>query len=72
MQWLVNEILGPVARRVGGQTAAALVALGMAAQHQQAVAAAVAWGIITLGEVVVSARGRGKLIEKAKQSWGKN
>jgi hypothetical protein len=49
MTWLVSEILGPLARRIGGQSAAALVAIGMAQQHESAVAAAIAWAIVSAG-----------------------
>ncbi len=68
MKWLVNEFLAPLGRRVGGQAAAALVALGMAQQHESAVAAAVAWGVVTLGEVAVSSRSRKALVGR----WGRN
>ena len=72
MKWLIRESLGPIARRVGGQGAAAMVALGMAQQHEAAVAAAIAWGLLTVAEVVVSVKTRNTLVEKAKQQWGKN
>lgn len=66
MQWLVNELLAPVARRLGGQGAAALVALGMAEAHESAVAAAIAWIVVTAGEVAVSKRSRDHLIHRVK------
>lgn len=72
MTWIVSEILGPAARRVGGQAAAALVALGMAHEHESAVAAVVAWLIVSAGELLVSSRGRKSLAEKAKLGWGRN
>lgn len=72
MQWMVKEVLGPVAGRVGGQVAAALVALGMAHQHENAVGAVVAWAIVSAAEVALSARNRKRLIEQAKNSWGRN
>jgi hypothetical protein len=72
MKWLVTEIVGPVARRVGGQVAAALVGLGMAQQHESAAAAIVAWAIISAGELLASHRNRNALIDKAKNGWGRN
>lgn len=72
MEWLVSELLGPVARRVGGQAAAALVAVGLAQTHEVAVSAAVAWAIVTAGELAVSAKSRRALVNKAKQAWGRN
>lgn len=72
MQWLLQEILGPLARRAGGQGAAALVALGMAQQHESAVAAVIAWGVVTVAEVFVSASSRKALVSKAKTTWGLN
>ncbi|AZV78274.1 hypothetical protein EBB79_10555 [Parasedimentitalea marina] len=72
MKWLTNEILGPLARRVGGQAGAALVALGVAQQHESAVAAVVAWAIVSVGELAVSSRGRKNLADTAKQAWGTN
>ncbi|WP_005615563.1 hypothetical protein [Tritonibacter mobilis] len=66
MQWVVNEFVGPLARRAGGQLAAALVGLGMAQQHELAVGAAVAWAIVTFAEVVVSKRSRESLVRKVR------
>jgi len=72
MKWMVSEILGPVAGRIGGQVAAALVALGMAQVHENAVAAVVAWAVISVAEVAVSGLSRKRLIDKAKAAWGQN
>lgn len=72
MTWLVTEMLGPLARRFGGQVSAFLAALGMATEHQAAVAAVVAWGVITIGEAAFDARSRRNLREEAKKAWGKN
>ncbi|MGR3624502.1 hypothetical protein [Pseudophaeobacter sp.] len=72
MKWVVSEILGPLARRVGGQAAAAAVALGMAQQHEAALAAIVAWAIVSVGEVAVSSRSRKALVKSAKDAWGQN
>ncbi|MEM9578761.1 MAG: hypothetical protein AAF999_17330 [Pseudomonadota bacterium] len=72
MKWVLHEILAPVARRAGGQTAAALVALGLAQEHESAVAAAIAWAIITAGEVSASARSRNALYLKARQALGRD
>lgn len=76
MKWLkgnlVNELLGPLARRMGGQVAAFVTALGLAGKHEEAIAAAVAWAILTGAEVAVSGSTRNALIRKAKQEWGKN
>lgn len=72
MQWLVKEVIGPLARRVGGQAAAALVALGMAQQHESAVAALVAYAIVSVGELTVSARSRKVLRDTVVKSWGRN
>ena len=72
MKWMVNEIVGPVARRVGGQAAAALVALGMAGQPEAAVAAAVAWGVVSVAELLASSRGRNKLIAKVRRTGSAN
>lgn len=72
MVWLLSEIIAPLGRRVGGQCAAALVALGMAQQHEDAVAAVVAWAVISVAEVAVSSRGRRVLAERAKNGWGLN
>lgn len=72
MQWMVSEIVAPFARRVGGQSAAALVALGMAGQHEAAVAAAIAWAVVSVAELAVSSRGRSTLKAKAREAWGRN
>ena len=72
MRWLIQESLGPIARRVGGQGAAVMVALGMAEQHEGAVAAAIAWVLLTFAEVAVSVKTRNTLVAKAKEQWGKN
>lgn len=72
MKWLVSEFLAPVGRRFGGQVAAVLAALGMAQKHEEAVVAVVAWAVVTAGEAVVSERSRKKLVDQAKQAWGKN
>ena len=76
MEWLignaVHNVVAPLARRVGGQTSAFLVGVGMSSDNQAAVAAGIAWGIVTLAELAVSARGRAKLVNLARQSWGKN
>ncbi len=71
-KWIVSELLGPVARRVGGQAAAALVALGMAQVHEGTVAAVVAWMFISVGEVIVSGRNRKAIFDKARDAWGRN
>jgi anti-sigma factor RsiW len=72
MKWLVNEVLGPIARRVGGQAAAALVALGMAQVHENAVAAAIAWALLSAAEVGVSVASRKKLVKTVTKNWGRN
>jgi len=72
MKWLIQESLGPIARRIGGQGAAVAVALGMAQEHQSALAAAIAWGLVTFAEVVVSVKTRRDLVTKAKRQWGTN
>jgi len=71
-QWLLTELLAPAARRAGGQAAAALVAVGMAQQHESAVAAVIAWAVVSLGEIVVSSRARGKLIDKVRRTGSAN
>lgn len=72
MKWLiqnaVSEVVAPAARRVGGNLAALLVGLGMAGQHESAVAAAIAWAIVSAVELMLSAKARTKL----KAQWGKN
>lgn len=72
MEWLVVNAIRPVASRLGGQVAALLVGLGLAGQHEKAVAAAVAWVIVYAAEVMFSVKSRGKAIELAKKSWGRN
>lgn len=72
MKWLVKEFLDPLGRRFGGQVAAALAALGVAQEHEQAIAAVVAWFVVTAGEAAVSKHSRKKLVDQAKQAWGKN
>lgn len=72
MKWMPNEIVGHVARRVGGQAAAALVALGVAQEHENAVAALVAWVVISAVELAASSRNRRTFAEKAKTAWGRN
>lgn len=72
MKWLIAETVRPVAGRIGGQTAAFLVGVGMAAQHESAVAAVVAWIVVTVAESVFSSLSRRKLIRLAKESWGRN
>lgn len=64
--------MAPVARRLGGQAAAALVALGMAQAHENAVAAVVAWAVVTVAEAVFSTRSRAKLVDAARNNWGRN
>lgn len=70
--WLLNELLAPVARRVGGQGAAAAVGLGLAQQHEAAVAAAIAWAVLTVGELVASSRGRKKLVARVRRTGNPN
>lgn len=72
MEWLKNQVLSPVARRVAGQAAAALVGLGMAQAHQHAVEALIAWVLISALEVAASDRNRRKVIDQAKAKWGQN
>lgn len=72
MNWLIQDLVRPVATRAGGQAGAFAVALGVAGEHQHAIAAVVAWGVLTLAEVLVSARARENLKAKAKSAWGKN
>ena len=72
MKWLTNELLAPVARRVGGQVAAALVGVGMAQQHESAVAAGVAWGVVTVAELVASHVSRKRRDREARENWGHN
>lgn len=72
MKWLVSEILAPGARRLGGQAAAALVAVGMAQQHEAAISAVVAWGVVSVGELIISSRGRKKLIDKVRRTGSAN
>lgn len=72
MKWLVSEIVGPVARRVGGQASAALVAVGMAQQHEVAVGAAIAWAIVTGAELIASNKNRKAVFNAAKSAWGRN
>lgn len=72
MKWLVTEIVGPVARRLGGQGAAALVGVGMAQQHESAAAAIIAWAIVSAAEIFASHRNRAGLINQAKAAWGRN
>ncbi|MEM9422710.1 MAG: hypothetical protein AAF986_09430 [Pseudomonadota bacterium] len=72
MQWMLSELLLPYARRFGGQAAAALVGYGMAAEHQAPVAAAIAWAIASVVELIVSSKNRKALVDHAKQRWGKN
>jgi hypothetical protein len=66
MQWAVKELVSPLARRLGGQAAAALVALGMAQAHESAVAAAIAWVLANAVEVFVSKRSRDALVHRVK------
>lgn len=68
MRWFVNEMLGPVARRAGGQFAAALVAVGMAVEHEAAIAAVVAWAIVSAAEVLASSRNRKSIIAKVRRT----
>lgn len=72
MQWLlqnvVSEVVAPAARRVGGQVAAVAVGLGLSGQHESALAAIVAWAIVSAAELVVSSKARAKL----KTQWGRN
>lgn len=72
MKWLmekaVSEVVAPAARRLGGQASAMLVGLGMAGAHQSAVAAAIAWAIISAAELVVSSASRKRFLKK----WGKS
>lgn len=72
MVWLVQEVVGPLARRVGGQVSAALVGVGMATQHESAVAAAIAWAIVASVELIASSRNRKAIVTKAKETWGRN
>lgn len=65
MNWMVQEVLGPVARRVGGNTAALLVGFGMSADLEVQVSAAIAWGVLFVGELIVSSRARSTLRRKA-------
>ena len=66
MKWVLNEFLGPVARRLGGQGAAALVAVGMAQQHESAVAAVIAWAVVSAAELIASKRSRDHLVHRVK------
>lgn len=66
MKWLVKEYLTPLARRAGGQAAAALVAVGMAQEYESTLAAVVAWGIVSAVEVIISKRSRDALIHRVK------
>lgn len=68
MKWLVQELVAPAARRLGGQVAAAAVALGLSAQHESALAAIVAWVVISGAELASSSAARRKL----KAQWGRN
>lgn len=70
MKWVILDMVRPVAMRVGGQVAAVAAALGMAAEHEHALAAAVAWGVVTFAESMVSAKSRANLKAKAKAAWG--
>ena len=72
MKWVTNELLAPVARRVGGQVSAALVGVGMAQQHENAVAAVVAWGVVTVVELVASHIARKRRDREARENWGHN
>lgn len=72
MQWLVVNAVRPVASRIGGQVAAAAVALGLAEQHEMAVAAFVAWVLVFLAELMFSVKSRSKALDLAKKSWGRN
>jgi len=70
MKWLTNEILGPLARRVGGQAAAALVGVGMVQQHESAVAAVVAWALVSAVEMIASSRNRKAIADKVRRTGG--
>lgn len=72
MEWFVNAIVAPYARRIGGQAAAVAVGVGLHAQYEQAAGAILAWLVITAAEMVASDRARKSVIAKAKTSWGRN
>ena len=67
-EWLLK----PVARRIGGQAGAFAVGLGMSEHYEAGLAGAIMWAVLAAAELGASALNRKKVIELARESWGRN
>lgn len=76
LPWLksyaVTEMVRPVASRLGTNAAAFATALGLAGEHEKALAAAVTWALMLAAESAFSVSARHRLVRTAKTAWGKN
>lgn len=72
MKWFVEAIVAPYACRLGGQTAAVAVGVGLHAQYENAAGAIVAWLVITAAELIASDQARKSVAAKARDAWGRN
>lgn len=68
-KWVVSEVVGPIARRIGGQVGALAVGAGLAQEHESAVAAIVVWAVLAVAELLMSARNRKTVIDKALEPF---
>ena len=71
LDWVVGEIVKRLARRWGGQAAAALVALSMDAQYESTAAAIIAWAIVSVAELAASAGNRKAIMKATAKAMGR-